>query len=183
MQWCLKSPALIVYSTIYPGEDQRKHQSSGLLTCEFPTQRASNAENVSIWWYHHAINDCPACCYLAICLQFSLIPCSLISWTCSNHITTSWMPLFSDYTRGVSALQGPGPWFSIKMPSYQYRKSHCGDKTVVRSSYLHSGISYTGKMASLYWISHLVEITGQESGALRMGSLEGSINFFRRITT
>ena len=45
-----------------------------------------------------------------------------------------------------------GPWFNIKMPSYQYRKSHCGDKTVVRSSYLHNGISYTGKMSSLYWI-------------------------------
>ena len=46
----------------------------------------------------------------------------------------------------------PGPWFNIKMSSYRYRKSHCGDKTVVRSSYLHNGISYTGKMASLYWI-------------------------------
>ena len=46
----------------------------------------------------------------------------------------------------------PGPWFNIKMLSYQYRKSHCGDKTVVRSSYLHNGISYTGKMTSLYWI-------------------------------
>ena len=45
-----------------------------------------------------------------------------------------------------------GPWFKIKIPSYQYRKSHCGDKTVVRSSYLHNGISYTGKMTSLYWI-------------------------------
>ena len=33
--------------------------------------------------------------------------------------------------------------------SYQYRKSHCGDKTVVRSSYLHNGISYTGKISSL----------------------------------
>ena len=39
------------------------------------------------------------------------------------------------------------------MSSYQYRKSHCGDKTVVRSSYLHNGIFYTGKMASLYWIN------------------------------
>ena len=38
------------------------------------------------------------------------------------------------------------------MSSYQYRKSHSGDKTVVRSSYLHNGISYTGKMSSLYWI-------------------------------
>ena len=45
-----------------------------------------------------------------------------------------------------------GDWFSIKMSSYQYRKSHCGDKTVVRSSYLHNWISYTGKMSSLYWI-------------------------------
>ena len=39
------------------------------------------------------------------------------------------------------------------MPSYQYRKSHCGGKTVVRSSFLHNGNSYTGKMTSLYWIS------------------------------
>ena len=38
------------------------------------------------------------------------------------------------------------------MLSYQHRKSHCGDKTVVRSSYLHNGISYTSKMTYLYWI-------------------------------
>ena len=37
------------------------------------------------------------------------------------------------------------------MTSYQHTKSHCGDKTVVSSSYLHNVISYTGKMASLYW--------------------------------
>ena len=48
-----------------------------------------------------------------------------------------------------------GPWFNIKMSSYQYRKSHFGDKTVVRSSYLQNGISYTGKMTSLYWIRAL----------------------------
>ena len=41
----------------------------------------------------------------------------------------------------------PAAWFNIKMLSYQYRKSHCGDKTIVRSSYLHNGISYTGKMS------------------------------------
>ena len=44
-----------------------------------------------------------------------------------------------------------GPWLNIKMSSYQYTKSHYGDKTVVRSSYLHNEVSYTGKMASLYW--------------------------------
>ena len=42
--------------------------------------------------------------------------------------------------------------FNIKMMSYQYKKSHCGDKTILRPSYLHNGISYTGKMTSLYWI-------------------------------
>ena len=51
----------IVYSTVYPGADQRKHQSSmSLAFCagnspvasEFPAHKASNTENVSIWWRH-----------------------------------------------------------------------------------------------------------------------------------
>ena len=54
------------------------------------------------------------------------------------------------------AISPTGHQFNIKMPSYQYRKSHCGDKKVVRWSYLHNGISYIGKMALLYWISPLV---------------------------
>ena len=49
-----------------------------------------------------------------------------------------------------------GHQFNIKMTSYQYRKSHCGDKTILRPSHLHNGISYTGKMTSLYWIGDLV---------------------------
>ena len=51
-----------------------------------------------------------------------------------------------------------GGWFNIKMTSYQYRNSHCGDKTILRSSYLHNGISHTGKMTSLYWIRALLTI-------------------------
>ena len=43
-------------------------------------------------------------------------------------------------------------WFNKKMTSYQYRKSHCGDRTILRPSYLHNVISYTSKMTSLYWI-------------------------------
>ena len=43
------------------------------------------------------------------------------------------------------------PWFSITVSSCQYRISHCGDKRVVKSSYLHNCISYTAKMASSYW--------------------------------
>ena len=51
-----------------------------------------------------------------------------------------------------------GPWFNINMPSCQYRKSHCWDKTIVRPSYFHNGISYTGKMTSLYWIRALTTL-------------------------
>ena len=57
----------IVYSTIYSEAYQRKHQSSAslavcagnsLVTGEFPAQTASNAENVSILWRHHANVNC-----------------------------------------------------------------------------------------------------------------------------
>ena len=48
-----------VYSSVYSGAYQRKHQSvtgrcegNSPVTGEFPKQRASNAENVSIWWRH-----------------------------------------------------------------------------------------------------------------------------------
>ena len=56
----------VVYSIVYSGADEKKHikaprhwplwgEFTG--TGEFPAQRASNAENVSIWWCHHAIRD------------------------------------------------------------------------------------------------------------------------------
>ena len=40
----------IVYSTVYSGADERKHQSSTSLAF---VQMASNAEDHSIWWRHH----------------------------------------------------------------------------------------------------------------------------------
>ena len=52
----------IVYSTVYSGADQRKQSSASLrplwgeFTGELPAQRASNAENVSIWWHHHGMS-------------------------------------------------------------------------------------------------------------------------------
>ena len=55
----------------------------------------------------------------------------------------------------------PRPRFNMKMTSYQYRKSHCGDKTILRTSYLHNGIFYIGKMMSLYWIEALNDIVCQ----------------------
>ena len=46
--------------------------------------------------------------------------------------------------------------YTIKMAPYQYRKSHCGDKTISRSFNFHNGISYTGNRTSLYWIGALL---------------------------
>ena len=43
-----------VYSTVYSGADQRKHQSSASLTF-YAGNSQVNAENVSIWWRHHFV--------------------------------------------------------------------------------------------------------------------------------
>ena len=52
----------IVYSSVYSGADQRRKSKlrvTGLCagnspeTGAFPAQKASNVENVSIWWRHH----------------------------------------------------------------------------------------------------------------------------------
>ena len=54
----------LVYSTVYSNRRSKKTSKlrvTGLCagnspgTGEFPTQRASNAKNVSIWWRHHVI--------------------------------------------------------------------------------------------------------------------------------
>ena len=58
----LKSPASLLFTQLFiKGAHQRKHQSSASLAFvrgihRSPAQRAINAENVSIWWRHHA---CP----------------------------------------------------------------------------------------------------------------------------
>ena len=52
----------------------------------------------------------------------------------------------------LKRLTGAGPRFNKKTPSYRIRNPIVEIKTVVRSSYLHNRISYTGKMSSLYLI-------------------------------
>ena len=83
----------VVYSTVYSDADQRKHQSSASLAFVWgihrdrwiPAQRASDAENVSIWWRHH---ENGLHCGLRICnfglkstfhLHISPVSC-LIAW-------------------------------------------------------------------------------------------------------
>ena len=52
------------------------------VTSEFPAQRASNAENVSIWWRHHVISWVP-CGFLWSVSSYSPV---LFHW----HITWPW---------------------------------------------------------------------------------------------
>ena len=73
----------------------------------------------------------------------------------SSWVVRTWQWLSTINPWWKRSQQIPGPWFNIKMSSYQYRKSHCGDKTAVRSSYVHNWIFYTDKMSSLYWIRAL----------------------------
>ena len=74
---------------------------------------------------------------------------------------------------GIKMLvkQAPGSRFNIKMTSYRYRKSHCGDKTILRPSYLHNGISYTGKTTSLYWIRPLVSSSHNSHTGLSLSEI------------
>ena len=136
----------IVYSIIYSGVDQRKHQSSASLGFVWGFHRGpvNSPHKGPVTRKIFPFDDVIMRCDMKI-LELSSVD--------GNRCIT--FPLFRNiyqpsFNQGRSA---PGPRFSIKMSFYPYRKSHCGDKTVVRSSYLHSGIFYTGKMASLYWFN------------------------------
>ena len=73
--------------------------------------------------------------------------------TFSIHWLCHWVTVMDSYMlihKWYSVIQfrlfrfyGPkypvGPQLNTKMSSYQYRKSYGGDKTVIRSSYLHNG--------------------------------------------
>ena len=68
------------------------------------------------------------------------------------HIRRRWHVSWNLFCYARRSYSNLGADSIKKIPYYQYRKSHCGDKTILRSSYLHHGVSYTGKTASLYWI-------------------------------
>ena len=83
----------IVYSTVYSDADQRNHQSSASLAfvwgihrgpVKFPAQMASNAENVSIWWRHHA----SLLHYFLVSLLSLILLCSSL-WVCLITVNAS----------------------------------------------------------------------------------------------
>ena len=74
----------IVYATVCAAAGQRKHQSSASLAflrgihrwrSEFPAQRASNAQNVSIWWLHHNSISTVIMSYFYFAFVYTLLYC------------------------------------------------------------------------------------------------------------
>ena len=72
----------------------------------------------------------------------------------------------------------PGPRFTIKMTSYLYKKSHCGDKTVVRSSCLvHPGVRDERRVSEIdlsqsrhetaFWWRHTGLVTSQSTDPVK----------------
>ena len=94
---------------------------------------------LKLWWYTKHMS----------------MPDILQSYFSGTGVMT-WLPSASEITLkeiwAKLSSRKPGPRFNIKVTSYQYKKSHCGDKTILRPSYLHNLISYTDKIKSLYWI-------------------------------
>ena len=85
---------------------------------------------------------------------------AVLSWHMQNLVVI-WLPateLQYEFSKNLNykfkkSFQqwDPGTRFNIKIPSYQYRKSHCGDKTILWLSW----ICYAGKTISSYWIRAL----------------------------
>ena len=146
---------MIVYSTVYSGADQRKHQSSASLAF---------VQGI-LWWSVNSPHKWPVtwkmfpfdnhareATFKNTCKDYpSICPCQ----QSHVYIFHGMYCIRSLHTEGGGLYVPSGPRFNIKTSSYQYRKSHCGDRTVVKSSYLRNGISYTGKMTSLCWSSPL----------------------------
>ena len=112
-----------VCSSVCSGADQGKHQSSAslalfegnpLVTDGFPSQRASNAENVSIWWRHH-ITTTTGCrtiidfftTYFSKTRFETVVYTRLVSFgnqKCLYNKKFGWSKLHSTYIHGSYAL-------------------------------------------------------------------------------
>ena len=125
-----------------------------------------NMDNYFMWIHYERLHNHnkakhnkTVCIFLGICciLDMSLKTTnsrSQLHLSKANELKGLWI-------QWAKPSDKSGPPFNIKMTSYQYRKSHCGDKMILRPSYLHNGISYTGKTTSLYWIRALQYLWGR----------------------
>ena len=93
-----------VYSTVYSRRRSKKTSKlrvtdlcagNSPVTGEFPAQRASNAENVSIWWRHHAKwyfgQHHRTTCFISLC---SMLLTKLHDSTCHQFMRKTTIPKY-----------------------------------------------------------------------------------------
>ena len=86
------------------------------------------------------------------CPWFRLTDKMCTNYTLINQITIkSWKSFFL-FIHVYKTVSMHGSEMTPVFKYYQHRKSHCGDKIILRPPDLHDGISYTGKTTYLYWI-------------------------------
>ena len=59
------------------------------VTGEFPAQKASNAEKVSIWWRHHGTWRCPFVDQMSSLKTTNNVPWNIMAFLCVNSRRTS----------------------------------------------------------------------------------------------
>ena len=96
-------------------------EGNSLVTGEFPAQRASNAENVSIWWRHHGLEDCPGPRFN----RKTVFPVIGFECTFTTLEIQIWLP---DFILGISSVRIFCAW-----PIWAEVTSYLGNDTVVSS--------------------------------------------------
>ena len=112
----------VVYSIVYSGADQRKHQSSASLafvrgihrsTGEFPVQRASNAENVSI---DDVIMCITFCKYHSHCFLYHI---EAVEWMSVDMISfCMWYITQKTYGKNSIPNKLALDWYNISVITY-----------------------------------------------------------------
>ena len=149
------------------------------LADEFPAQRAVTRKKMSIWWRHHVMLFFLSWSLGDInCSLWGGLGChgehtTLLPGRRGNRLNYGhdryWRGcyqtfdiLYDSFWKWLNKVRNTntidtmghitlrfGSAFSMKMRSYKYKKWG-----VIKSSYLNSGIDYTDKMTSWYWINH-----------------------------
>ena len=136
VQWRLKSPASPLFTQPFIQAQIKENIKAprhwplcGEFTWSrwFPAQRASNAENVPIWWRHHALTRVTACQ-------------TEIQYTQKSYAKGSRFLSFVLYWCQTSSHK--------KAPFYWYRNSYYKPETVVRPSQVYNGDSFAHKPTS-----------------------------------
>ena len=119
-RWRLKSPASGLFTQLFIQVQIKENFKAprhwplwGEFTSEFPAQKASNAENVSIWWRHYVHNATPSYLWLNARLQYSIANEHEILKSCTESLIFFLYP-FTDpvcgrtvFTETSGILQSP----------------------------------------------------------------------------